>query len=192
MKNLTYVVLALLLAIVVIAGCKKSENLVALNEKSTAALKVTDTVATPPATPKDSTKLVPLTGDKIALLSGLYKSRLGDTTYVYFVAQTTNQYCASGNINFSNGLDANNNFSVDLINAQVPIACNVPNGTITSGIIRFWQNNQNPYMVNGSYPLKVTLNGNTYTGSINISPTAVTFNWNYTSGVIITPTQIMR
>jgi hypothetical protein len=47
-------------------------------------------------------------------------------------------------------------------------------------------------MVNGSYPLTVTLNDTTYTGSIAISTASVTFNWNYTKGVLITPKQIAR
>ncbi|SDP71755.1 hypothetical protein SAMN05428975_2295 [Mucilaginibacter sp. OK268] len=191
MKNLTYVVLALLLAVAVIASCKKSENPIASNEKSNAR-KVTDTIPTPPTPPKDTTKLVPLTGDKITLHAGLYKSSHSDTSYVYFVAQTANLYCANSEINFNNSLDVNNNFSIDLLNAQVPITCKGATGTISSSTIVFWQNNQNPYLVSGSYPIKVTLNGNIYTGSINISPTTITFNWNYTSGVLITPTQIAR
>jgi len=191
MKNLTYMMFALLLAVFVIAGCKKAQNPVAVNEKSVVR-KATDTIPTTPPIPKDTTKLVPLTGDKITLLAGFHKSRLGDTSYVYFVAQTTNLYCASGKVNFSSNLDANNNFSIDLIDARVPQTCIGPVGTISSGIIAFWQNNQNPYLANGSYPLKVTLNGTAYTGSINVSPTTITFNWNYTSGVLITPTTITR
>ncbi|MDN5285559.1 MAG: hypothetical protein JWR38_1833 [Mucilaginibacter sp.] len=194
MKNLTYVVLALLVAVAVIAGCKKNENPVASNGKS-AALKLTDTVPTHPTPPKDSTKLVPLTGDNIILHAHLYKSTLSDSSYVYFVAQTTNSYCTGSKLNFSSSLRANNVFGIDLINAQVPITCNGPGGTISSNHIVFWQNNQSPYsanLVTGNYPIKATLNGNTYTGSINVSATTITFNWNYTTGVLITPAQITR
>jgi hypothetical protein len=191
MKNLTYVVLALILAITVIASCKKSENPTALNEKSNAR-KVTDTVPTHPTPPKDTTKTAPLTGDKITLQAGLFKSSHSDTGYVYFVAHTSNLYCASGKVNFTNSLSANNNFSINLINAQVPITCIGSTAQLSSGVIAFWQNSQNPYLVNGSYPISVTLNGSTYTGSMSVSPTTITFNWTYTTGVVITPTQLAR
>jgi hypothetical protein len=194
MKNLTYSLLAMLLAVAVIAGCKKSENPGAANEKS-AARKLTDTVPTHPNPPKDSTKSVLLTGDNITLHAHLYKSTRSDSSYVYFVAQTTNSYCTGSKLNITSNLDASNNFNINLLNAQVPLICNGPTTTISSSPIVFWQNNQSPYsanLVTGNYPIKATLNGNTYTGSINVSATTITFNWNYTTGVSITPAQITR
>jgi hypothetical protein len=254
MKNLTYMMFALLLVAFAIAGCKKAENPIAVNGTLVASkltvkvnepdslvlvgasadsirwsvvpsgfnilatnhnkarvtftktgnytvtasrtgkapasvtIKVTDSVSNP----TDTSHVIPLKGDQITLLSGLYKSKLGDTSYIYFVAQSTKFYCPSSTINFTNSLDANNNFSLNLINVQQSGTCAGPMGTISSRLIAFKQNPQHPYLVNGSYPLKVTLNDTTYTGSIAVSSAAVTFNWNHTKGVLITPKQIAR
>jgi hypothetical protein len=155
---------------------------------ASAVINVADSVYNP----SDSSHVIPLKGDKITLLSGLYKSKLGDTSYIYFVAQSTKFYCPSSIINFTNSLDASNNFSLNLINVKQSGTCAGPMTTIASQVIAFKQSKQNPYMVNGSYPLKVTLNDTTYTGNIVVSAASVNFNWNYTKGVLITPKQIAR
>ncbi len=62
--------------------------------------------------------------------------------------------------------------------------------TISAGV-NFTQN-ETKTLANGTYPLNVTLNGTTYTGSIVVATSSITFNWNYTAGVVITPKQISR
>jgi hypothetical protein len=141
------------------------------------------------------TTSIPLTGDQIILLSNYYKSQNGDTSYVYFTAETTKTYpCANSILEYTQNLDASNNFSINFIDALQPDAANCQSGSgaLASGIIAFRQNPSNPYMVVGTYPLTVTLNGTTYTGSIAVSATDINFNWNYTTGVTIVPKHFTR
>lgn len=45
---------------------------------------------------------------------------------------------------------------------------------------------------NGTFPFTVTMNNTTYSGSLTISSTGYSFDWNYTAGVTINPKQISR
>ena len=44
----------------------------------------------------------------------------------------------------------------------------------------------------GAYPVKVNLGTNSYTGSLTIAGASYSFNWNYSSGVVISPLQLNR
>jgi hypothetical protein len=45
-------------------------------------------------------------------------------------------------------------------------------------------------LIPGSYELTATLNGVDYSGSLTVTDTYYQFNWNYTSGIIISPTTL--
>ena len=47
-------------------------------------------------------------------------------------------------------------------------------------------------LVNGVYPISVTLNNTTYRGTYTVTDNAYTFNWSYASGVTISPTTVNR
>jgi hypothetical protein len=47
-------------------------------------------------------------------------------------------------------------------------------------------------LADGTYTLVFKLNGTTYQGSMTVASTSVTFNWNYTSGVTISPLTIQK
>jgi hypothetical protein len=47
-------------------------------------------------------------------------------------------------------------------------------------------------LTDGTYALVFKLNGTTYQGSMTVSNASVTFNWNYTSGVTISPLTIQK
>jgi len=126
----------------------------------------------------------PLTGDQITLVPHYYKSPTADSAYLYFVAQTKNYYCGISKLAVSSSL-VNNNYSIGFLNVVQPSPCVIGNGPIAA-VINFTTNQPGPLPV-GTFPLTVTLNGTTYSGTIVISTTAITFNWNYTSGVLIAP-----
>ena len=158
-----------------------------------------DSVVTPPVhkdtIPNPPTyALIPFTGDQITLIPNLYKSALSDTSYIYFTAQTTKVYpCANSTMNLAYRLDAFNNFFIGFINVTQPngSACVNGPGTLSKGIY-FYQNTQKPYMVSGTYALAITFNGVTYNGHIIVSSTSVTFDWNYTSGIVLSTKQLNR
>jgi hypothetical protein len=151
----------------------------------TAAITVTDSVY---HTPVQYTT-TPLTGDQITLVPHLYKSQTSDSTYLYFVAQTKNSYCGISKLNVADSL-VNNTYAIGFVNVVQPSPCVIGDSPIAA-VINFTQNIPAP-LSNGTFPLSVTLNGITYTGSIVITPTNITYNWNYSSGVLIAPKQISR
>ncbi|QKJ28944.1 hypothetical protein HQ865_03970 [Mucilaginibacter mali] len=140
--------------------------------------------ATPPAN-----TLMSLTGDQINLVPTYYKSAHADTTYIYFTATTTKTYCASSRLNLTNSIDASGTYLLNFTNVLVYAGCSG-----TSSTIHNWAYfKQTPILLaNGTYPLSVTLDGTTYTGTIAVTTTNVTFNWTYTSGVLIAPKVLTR
>jgi len=183
------------------AGSYKFSALINGIDTISTIIKVTDTVATtPPPVNKDTIPAppptyttIPFTGDQITLVPNVYKSALSDSTYIYFTAQTTKTYACANSKIYSSYSDANNKFSLNFISVVQPngTGCLIGPSNLSEGVY-YYQNYQNPYMVNGTYPLTVTLNGTTYTGSIIVSATAVAFDWNYTSGVVFSTKQISR
>jgi hypothetical protein len=142
-------------------------------------IKVTDGVYVPPANTTLS-----LTGDQIIIEPQIYKSAHSDTAYIYFQTHTANTYCPNGKLMYTSGVDANNNYMLNFTGVLQYAGC--------SGTPAFMRANinlkQNTIgLVNGTYPLNITLNGTTYTGSIVVATANITFNWEYTSGVTIAP-----
>ena len=132
---------------------------------------------------------VPLTGDQITLVPHYYKSQSSDSTLVYFVAQTKNSYCGSGNINFADSV-VNSIYNLGFISVTEPSPCVI--GTSPIGTSIFFNIKQPQLLANGNYALTVTLNNTTYTGSFDVTSSNITFNWNYVAGVTISPKQISR
>ncbi|MBB6109288.1 hypothetical protein SAMN05421821_104300 [Mucilaginibacter lappiensis] len=186
MKNLTYVLAALVLSVCFITACKKAENPVAVDKKSTTSKA---NAANNGGNPADTIVLVPLTGDQITLAPGFSPSAVGDSVSISFNAHTTNLYCAHGTLQYQAIIDYNKNFSIDFFNVREPSIC--PVGAkipmVASPVLIRHAN-----LANGNYPLKVTLNSTTYTGSITVTSANITFNWNYTSGVVISPKTLTR
>lgn len=132
--------------------------------------------------------IIPLAGDQITLTPAVYKSANADTTYIYFTAKTANYYCSTNRLNYSKSL-VNGTYSLNFVNVTQYTNCTGGTSNLQTGIA-FKQTA--PALSNGTYPLNVVLNGTTYTGSIAVSATNVIFNWNYTTGVMITPKQVNR
>ncbi|TSJ40416.1 hypothetical protein FO440_11700 [Mucilaginibacter corticis] len=135
-------------------------------------------------TPADTTTYVPLTGDKITLsFSAGRNVNGGDTVVFNLSAITTNTYCSRGVLQYQYNRPTVNGvvgYKVDFLNVREPKVCSntpdVPMAVSNIGGVR---------LAVGSYPLIITLNGTTYTGSIVVSETQVTIDWNYTTGVVM-------
>ena len=191
MKTAIFSFLAILLLVIlslfVLPGCNKSSELPALNKPiSTKSASLdgkttTDTVAKPPV----QYVTVPLTGDQITLVPHFYKSPTADSSFLYLMAQPKNSYCYNSTLQVSHNLDNNGNYSIGFLDVVEPSPC-VGGDSPIFAEIDFTQNPAGNLPV-GTFPLTITLNGAIYTGSIISSSTSITFNWNYTSGVIIAP-----
>jgi len=129
----------------------------------------------------------PLTGDQITLVPHYVAS--GDSTYISFVAQTKNYYCSTGILQLTDSVK-NNQYFINFIRVWQQSPCTIGETPIAA-VINFTANQPAPLPA-GSFPLTVTLNGTTYTGTIQVTATTISFNWNYTSGGLILPTQISR
>jgi hypothetical protein len=150
------------------------------------SIKVTDSLYYPITT----YNTIPLTGDTITLVPHYYKSPIADSTYLSFVAQTKKYYCSNSSLKVSYS-STNNNYAINFLNVVQPSPCTLGETPIAA-VISFTANQPAP-LPNGTFPLAVTLNGTTYTGSIVVTSATITFNWNYTGGgVLISPKQISR
>ncbi|HVV55017.1 MAG TPA: hypothetical protein VHC47_06825 [Mucilaginibacter sp.] len=132
----------------------------------------------------------PFTGDQILLTPYLHEDKQADTAYIYFTATTVNSYCNSSRLDISSYVDVNNNFTMGFLDIVEPDVCTTGEGPVSVNV----NYTQNPAraLENGTYPLSVTLNGMTYTGNIVVTSASISFDWNYTSGVTISPKQISR
>jgi hypothetical protein len=132
---------------------------------------------------------LPLTGDQITLVPHFYNNPTADSSYLSFVAQTKKSYCGISKLVVADSL-INNKYGVNFLYVSQPSPCVIGQSPIAA-VINFTQNLP-VSLPNGTFPLSVTLNNTTYTGSIVVTSSNITFNWNYTSGVIISPMQISR
>lgn len=139
-----------------------------------------------PVTPVDTVKITPLTGDQITLHPSIFQKP--DSAGFQFNAITTNLYCSRGTLEYNGFVSPARSFQFDFLDVREPKVCT---GTQIPMVLSPWPAYK-IYMGNGTFPLKMTLNGTTYTGSIVVSSTTVTFDWNYTSGIVITPKVINR
>jgi hypothetical protein len=139
--------------------------------------------------PTDTVKIVQLTGDKITLSPGFSQNAARDSVSISFNAKTTNLYCSNGTLQYQAIVDYNKNFSFDFMNVREPKVCR---GTTDIPMVASPVVMRRVNLANGSYSLKVTLNGVIYSGNIVVSAANITFNWNYTSGVVISPKVLTR
>ncbi len=129
---------------------------------------------------------VPLTGDQVTLEPRYYKSLTSDSTDIYFVVTTKNSYCERIRLNTADSI-VNNNYFMDFLSVTEDSPCI---GSSNPIIVLLHFNNQPVVLANGNYPLTIKLNGNTYTGSFDVTSSGVSFNWSYNSGVVISPLQV--
>ena len=186
--SLSAVLLLVICTFFFFPGCNKSGEMAAISKEATAKVKSakTDTPVTPPL----QYISVPLSGDQITLVPHYYKSPTADSSYIYFTAQPKNSYCYNSTLEFSSNLDVNGNYTISFLDVKEPATC-IGGDSPLFAEINFTSDPAGK-LPNGTFPLSVTLNGTTYTGSITSTTTAITFNWNYTTGVLITPTQLSR
>ncbi|BAU52838.1 hypothetical protein [Mucilaginibacter gotjawali] len=147
-------------------------------------IKVTDSVYNPDYNPY----FTPLTGDEIKLTPGYYKNAAGDTTALAFTATTTNTYCTNSMLSLGYSLYLNK-YSLSFVGATRSIVCGAGSSTLSQ---YFNFSVYQATLANGTFPFAATLNGTTYTGSIEITTTNIIFHWNYTSGVVISPLTLTR
>lgn len=190
MKKLFYLLLTILPAMLFIAACNKSGDLAVLKKPAASNTLVTkgdssklDSVRKPVTYDTTSFK-----GDQITLVPHFYTTS-GDSSSVYFIAQTKNKYCGISKMAITSSL-VNNSYSVGFINVVQPSPCVIGQGPIGQAVT--FTQTQSTLLAVGTFPLKVTLNGITYTGSIIATATTLTFNWDYTEGVLISPKQVNK
>ncbi len=122
-------------------------------------------------------------GDQITLTPIAFSDSAG----LVFMANTRNMYnsfpalAIGGNFSGVAGV-----YECDF-NAVIEYPCNGPSNPAPATTDVFFNS-----LKNGTYPLVFKLNGTTYQGSMVISDAGCTFDWNYNSGVTISPLQIQK
>jgi len=178
---------------------QKNKALVFFKKAGTYQVKAADNGGTPAIAyitvtdsvyhPQPQYIITPLTGDQITLVPHFYNNPAADSSYLTFVAKTHNSYCGISKLNLTDSL-VNKTYAIDFLNVIQPTPCVIGSSPIAT-VINFTQKMPGN-LPNGTYPLSVTLNGKTFTGSIVATSTIITFKWNYNSGVLILPNQISR
>jgi hypothetical protein len=153
---------------------------------------VTITVLDSIAHPATQYQTVSLSNVPVTLSPKYYQSKAADSSYLFFSAQIGQSYCPNSTLNVTTSRDANNNFGINFINMQQPVNCVSNSGGPYFTSLFFSEIPQSPKLLNGTYLLKITVSGTVYSGSVVVTSTAISFNWPYTSGVVITPAQISR
>ena len=167
------------------AGVYQVEAVDAPMAPAKASITVIDSVYKPVVT----YNYLQLTGDQITLVPHFYNNPAADSSYLSFVAQTKNSYCGTSKLVVADSL-INNKYGINFLYVSQPNPCIIGQSPIAA-VISFTQNPA-VSVPNGTFPLSVTLNGTTYTGTIVATSSTISFNWNYTSGVLISPKQINR
>lgn len=148
-------------------------------DSSTAPITVSDSVYAPPPTPASDT--FSLAGDQVIL------TPIADSaSNLVFFAQSGKAYPCFSSFLFAVSSGPQTGISINLSQAVSTGIGNCNGSTSPVSSYLFLINPQNPFP-NGTYPLAVTLNGTVYQGSLTITGTDYTFDWNYNSGVIIQP-----
>ena len=156
-----------------------------VTDSSTINVYVTDSIYQPSAPAQDTLSLV---GDQVSLTPTLDSS-----ANLIFLAQTTNTYGCLPSLVYSitTGSDGTGGIAIDLqeVVANGPTGCHEVENPASAYLFCPSPTSQwGP----GSYPLSVLLNGVTYTGTLTVTAGAYSFNWNYTSGVTITSSQLKK
>jgi len=134
--------------------------------------------------------LTPLNADEVITLTPKYvKATSTDTAYFAFTMTTKDTYCGNSVLEFGVYYDAQTQiYYMTFDGAGHAFQCTDKYSTLTAYIgFNFVHS-----FANGTYPLQVGMNGQLYHGSITITSTAVTFNWPYTTGIIVAPLQLSR
>ena len=171
-------------------GTYKIRAIVNNNDTLSASIQVDSASTTPP-----SNNIVPFAAnDQMNITPSLYKSIQSDSSYLVLTAKTTGSYpCQNSQIYASWADSLQNKFNINFMGIERSISDICLSGPRPLSIVMaFPQQAQNPYLVNGTYPIWIVFKGTTYTGHIIVSTTAVTFDWNFTSGVVFTTKQISR
>ncbi len=146
---------------------------------------VSDTVYQPVGPAQDT---LSLTGDQITLTP-----TLDSAANLIFLAQTKNTYGCFPSLVYSitTGSDGTGGINIELQEAvgNGPLGCHAAENPASAYLFCPSPTSQ---WAGGTYPLSVSLNGVTYTGTFTISAGAYSFSWSYTSGVIITNSQLKK
>ncbi len=146
---------------------------------------VSDTIYQPVGPAQDTLSLA---GDQVTLTP-----TLDSAANLIFLAQTKNTYGCLSTLVYSitTGSDGTGGIAI----AFQEVVGNGPSGCHAA------ENPASEYLfcpsptsqwAPGTYPLSVLLNGVTYTGTLMVSADGYSINWSYTSGVIITNSQLKK
>lgn len=143
---------------------------------------VNDSVYTPPTPPAYDT--TSLSSDVVTLTPVI-----DSNAQLLFIAQTTKSYSGFPTLLYqvSSGPTWSNGLDITFYGVVADGGTGVNNPAIA---YLFLNNLTTP--ADGTYPLVVTVDGTQYTGSITVTGAAYTFNWNYTTGVVISPGSVTR
>jgi hypothetical protein len=160
-------------------------DLASVTDSSWVGVYVSDTIYQPAGPVQDTLSLV---GDQVSLTPTVDSS--GD---LILLAQTRNTYGCLPNLVYSitTGSNGAGGIAIDL----QEVVANGPNGchdVENPASAYLFSPSPTSQWAPGAYPLSVSLNGLTYSGTMTITADGYSFSWSYTSGVTITKSQLNK
>ena len=158
---------------------------VSVTDSSTVWVHVSDTIYQPTGPTQDTLSLV---GDQVCLTP-----TLDSAANLILLAQTKKTYGCLPSLVYSitTGSDGTGGIFINLqeVVANGPSNCHAAENPASAYLFSPSPTSQ---WAPGNYPLSVLLNGVTYTGTITVAADGYSFDWNYTSGVTITSSQLKK
>jgi len=130
-------------------------------------------------------------GEQITLTPKYVKSATSDSTWLAFTVTTKNSYCTNSSMDMGVFYDGgSSSYYMQLTQVIHNGDCGVGSAPLTGHL-----DYQSYYaaLADGTYPLNIEFNNHpNVVGSITVTDTTITFQWDNTSGVIITPATLTR
>ena len=154
------------------------------NDSCSAPVTVSDSVYCPGG-PQNGYDTLSLAGVQVTLVPAVDSGASGSN--VVLLAESDKTFPCFPSFIYSL-TQATNGISLNLVDIVAGSSSGNCDGSHNQAVSYLFLNE----LANGTYPFSVVANGVTYTGSLTVTDTGVSFTWNYTSGVIISPKQINK
>jgi hypothetical protein len=159
-----------------------SANQAATNAKVT--VKVIDSiyVPTPYVTPLNP-------GEQLTIVPKYIKATATDSAHLAFTLTTKTSYCGNTHMDFSAFVDNSGTFYMGVDDVTHPYDC-----TTTFNPLSYYADIRYIYntIAIGHHAIVFSFNHAPIYGSFDVTATSITFNWDNTSGVIISPAVVSR
>jgi hypothetical protein len=129
--------------------------------------------------------------EQINFVPQYVKSATSDSSYIAFTATTKKTYCTRTSMDYGIYYDVQTtSYYVQFNGASLGANdCGIGSSILSvHNDLTYYE----PKLTEGHFPLHIFFNGKIHDGSIDVTATTITFNWDDSVGVVINPKQLTR